>query len=187
MRKLLLVGIAFLLAFCVYTQDAVRGTQWGMSLDEVREIEEAKLIQEKPDRLIYDTKIADMDAFVIYTFHQDKLKDAGYIFHQDHSNKNVYIDDYDKTKNLLTKKYGNPDSAEVVWHNDLYADDPDQYGFAVSIGHLELISIWENDEQVIYCSLRGDNYTIAHTIRYDSKELAKEARSAEEKSTLEEL
>ena len=65
-----------------------RKTQWGMSVPEVKESETAKLSWElrapvltlKEDRLGFRTTVEGLEAFIGYTFVDNRLQEAKYLF-----------------------------------------------------------------------------------------------------------
>ena len=161
-----------------------RNVKWGMSEAEVRAQEQAKLVHEKENIVGYEEKIADLDCYVAYIFTLDKLVRAKYIIQETHTNANDHILDYSALKRLLSIKYGRPTRDETVWRNDLYKDDSDQYGFAVSMGHLLYYSIWKTSETEITLTLGGDNFEFTHGIEYVSKALEHLEDEARETETL---
>ena len=88
-----------------------------------------------------------------------------------HTNKNLYINDYESLKEILTKKYGKPEIDKVIWKNDLFKSAKQDWGTAISIGHLEYFSSWETPTTYINLGLNGDNYKISLTLGYESREL----------------
>ena len=57
----------------------------------------------------------------------------------------------------------------IDWRNTLYADSEEDYGRAVSLGHLELFAAWDTPSTDISCSLEGDNYEVKLSVLYRSK------------------
>jgi hypothetical protein len=37
-----------------------------------------------------------------------------------------------------------------VWSNSLFKEDPDNYGLAIAMGHLQIASLWELEDVTIY-------------------------------------
>lgn len=155
-----------------------RNNSWGDSLVLVKSKEEYDLIQEEPGFLVYKGRLAGMDMLLGYFFTQNKLSTGKYLVSEDHSNKNDYIIDYEKLKNLLIQKYGKPKEDEKFWKNDLYQDDYSQWGFAISLGHLIYYSTFQNEMTEIILMLSGENYKIDLRIEFKSVEL----KGLEEKS-----
>jgi len=148
-----------------------RKTNWGMSKEQVKATENMKPDLEEDNVLAYKVKINGDDYFCAYSFLKDKLHNAGYAFAEKHTNRNLYIDDYKKLKELLIKQYGKPLTDRTTWDSDLYKDDRSEWGFAVSLGHLSYGATWETSATYITLGLNGDNYKINLLLAYDSKEL----------------
>lgn len=89
----------------------------------------------------------------------------------EHTNKDLYIEDYEGLKEILTKKYGKPVLDKVTWKNDLFKSAKQDWGTAISIGHLEYFSSWETSTTFINLGLDGDNYKIRLVLGYYSREL----------------
>lgn len=147
-----------------------RGVDWGMSRAEVRKNEKSDPDADEDLGLLYTTSVNGLDANLLYMLIEDKLIKANYNITESHSNKYLYITDYNKLKELLTTKYGEPTEDKVFWFDDLYKDDPSDWGLAVSIGHLTQIATFETEEADIGVILKGDNYSVDLVIEYISKE-----------------
>lgn len=152
-----------------------RDVQWGMSVNKVKEIEKTKLISEQKgykDILIYSDSLMGLDCHVGYVFVNDKLVRSKYIITQKHTNKNEYIYDYDRLKKILIDKYGEPEwtknNDDKTWLNSLFKGSPEDWGKAVSAGHLVYSSEWHTPKSKIGLSLSGDNFEIELVIEYKS-------------------
>lgn len=72
---------------------------------------------------------------------------------------------------MLIKKYGKTIlDNDQKWFNDLYKDDYQQWGFAISLGHLSYNSSWRTPKTKIDLVLSGDNYEISLVIEYTSNQ-----------------
>ena len=171
-----------------------RKTKWGNSVEKVKSSEAPTILLGDGNTLITRGSVAGLECTIGYCFVNGKLWRGVYAFSETHSNKNMFITDYNSIKDILIEKYGEPeglamiDSAlkrfpensnlkylegGMVWLNDLYADDKSQYGLAVSIGHLTYYCEWEIGDTKIHMVLSGDNYNINHILVYYSKSLEK--------------
>jgi len=148
-----------------------RETYWGMSKEQVKATENKSPDLEKENSLLYNVNIGGEEYYCVYNFLEDSLYNSGYVFSGKHTNKNIYIDDYKKLKDILIKEYGKPKSDRMTWDNDLYKDDRSEWGFAVSLGHLSYGNIWETSNTYITLGLNGDNYKINLIVSYDSRKL----------------
>jgi hypothetical protein len=164
-----------------------RKANWGMTMGEVREIEKAKFFQEDDLFLAYEGKLSGFAVYIVYIFVDNKLVRAKYAINEEHLNGNDYIADYKALKELLTKKYDKPIEDEQHWKSDLYKDDPQQWGFAVSMGDLVYYSTWELMSTTISMYLTGDNFKTQHMVEYVSKELGVLEEKKNENKALDDL
>lgn len=167
-----------------------RKTRWGMSVAEVKASEGNILIADGPkdiydNILVYKGMIARLPTLINYFFISGQLVQASYALNVKHSNENLYIEDFNNIKNVLISKYGHPIEDSVIWKDDTYKNDPEDYGFAISVGDLALQNMWKTSSTEIYLTLRGDNYHINIAIPYMSTRLKSliesKEKSAEER------
>ncbi len=185
MKKILLIAVLLLVAYSLFAQ--FRNTKWGMSIDEVKQTENSEPTYDKDNMLGYDDQLLEFDVFCFYIFVDNQLVRAKYAINEKHSNDNLYIDDYNKLKEALNKKYKTAILDTNLWKNDLYKDDRSHRGFAVSLGHLVCFATWETQDTDIFLVLRGDNYDIDLVLEYTSKELTgleEKQREKEQESKL---
>ncbi|MHC4523317.1 MAG: hypothetical protein ACYSWY_07545 [Planctomycetota bacterium] len=146
-----------------------RQARWGMSKEQVKGAEKkAEFVDEDEELLLYKGTLAGFDVSIVYVFVSGQLVRGAYFTDRTHSNKNNYISDYHKLKALLAKKYGLPTSSHIWWRNDRYQDSPQDWGLAISIGHLQYNTIWITKSTKIELSLTGNNDEIQNGIIYDN-------------------
>jgi DNA repair exonuclease SbcCD ATPase subunit len=117
---LLILAISTLILFAEEVKYDFRKTNWGMSKEQVKATEDKKPNFEDNTMLRYEVTISEKDFECAYLFLEDKLYGSGYLFFGEHTNKNLYIDDYEELKEILTKEYGKPKIDKVTWKNDLF-------------------------------------------------------------------
>lgn len=161
-----------------------RKTRWGMSMEQVKASESLKVAQTEKNMLAYRTNIIGKNVFIIYYFVHNKLFQARYALLDSHTNKNDFITDYNDFKKILTRKYGIPDQDRTIWRNDLYKNDPSNWGMAVIVGNLVYISNWQTHDTEITCLLGGDNFKATCGVEYKSKKLEQLERKAAEKNAI---
>jgi len=168
MKRLLFI-LLFWYPSILYSQD-FKTFYWGDSSAKIKSMEKSKLILDGGDKLLtYESEISNLKPTLSYYFKNNKLSSVLYTFTEEHSNKNLYIEDYEKTKALLTEKYGEPSKVKEEWRSDLFKGDKQYYGLAISKGDLELNAIWKLDRTYIVCRIFGDNGNIDHGIFYSDK------------------
>jgi len=153
-----------------------RDTRWGMSKNQVFELEGRPTHHEKSyglETIKYRKKAIGLDCSIEFIFAGNKLIKAKYIFLEEHKHKNQYISDYKKIKDWLTEKHGMAQGSNVTWRNDLYKEDYSNWGLAVSLGHLEYGSLWKNQEVEIFLSLSGENNKLSLKTEYKGLRIRK--------------
>lgn len=148
-----------------------RNVLWGMTMEEVMaaETEAALTVLADQPVLVGDCIVAGRKARLFYQFASSHLREAFYAFEDAHTNRNLYIDDFEDLRELLALKYGEPLIDTAIWKRNLYRNDPDEWGRAVVIGDVTFRAEWETPRTRIILSLGGDNYEARHFLGYVSK------------------
>ncbi len=149
-----------------------RSTTWGMSSDKVKEVETivTEIDGNLGERILVSNSVINgLEALVAYYIIEDTLYKARYVINEDYTNRNQFVDDYKSISAILSTKYGYQ-SIYYDWSDELYKDDRSDYGFAVSLGHLKLITNFKDDTTEIFHLLEGNDYEISHILEYRSKE-----------------
>lgn len=177
------VGIAVAIAcsLAAVAAQGFRGNPWGSSTAYVKTHESFSLIKDEPYSLWFTGQVAGFDSAAWYEFipGNDELAQAGYAFLQDHSNPNLYIDDYHKLQDILTSKYGTPDVDTIDWKDDLYKGDQANYGMGVAMGHMVFITKWTTTTEDIGLVLSGDNADVSLGMLYRSHRYYPELEAAQ--------
>jgi hypothetical protein len=149
-----------------------RKVHFGITIDSCKDIETASFGEEselKGLKLVtYSTSVFDLNAILVYIFAKDTLTRAKYSFTDSYVSQNNYIKDYLAIKEKLTEKYGKPLKDEKIWIDDLYKDNPNDYGMAVSAGHLVYYAKYDLDCMNITVLLKGENFKISISVEYSS-------------------
>jgi len=162
MKKLFI--LLALLPMMSLAQTDFRNVNWGMSKEQVQKLETAELIKDSPN-LYYKTRVNGLECYLVFYFTNGELSGASYSFLQEHSNKNDFIDDYKSIKSILTDKYGSG-LEDIDWKNDLFKNDEQHYGLAISTGDLKYTTHWKDEKVKILLSLEGENYKISLSVDY---------------------
>lgn len=153
-----------------------RGYDWGTSKEEIMKNEitsdmvaDVDYLEEDDGLLINGQSVAGLDALVLYNFIDNGLDSGVYSITEKHTNKTDYYRDYEDLVKKYTDKYGTPVIDQAQWKDDLYKDDPDDWGMAVAVGDVTFVSKWEKaDGSTTGIMLKGDNYEINLAIIYQS-------------------
>lgn len=172
--KYILMVTFLLLTVDSYAQ--FRVTEWGNSIEEVKEKEVAEYQIELEERglttLSFKGTVMNKDVSINYSFIRDTLFNATYHFNETYTDNKAYLDQFNDVKNILNEEYGLPLVTKFIWSNETYKGNENMYGYALAKGHLEIISLWESDTTIIGNYVASNDNEIKHLIDYKSKKFA---------------
>lgn len=166
--------------------EGFRKASWGSSKASIKATEEQSW-SESDDVLTFDTSMGGLSSRAVFIFIDDQLVRAKYIVTETYQNGNKYIVALEALKELLMKKYGTPREDNSYWTDDLYKNDPDEWGMAVGGGDLSRYVMWDTAATSICLALTGENYDITLQIEYSAKAFTELEKSRTEASQLEDL
>ena len=142
-----------------------RSTDWGMSVQEVKENEpvqsswdlQAPVLGDYEKRVAYHTQIEGIAAALTYTFYDNHLGQAKYVFEPQHEDAVEYVQDFHTVKSWISHSYGSPVFVQEIWLDTLYQYDQSLWGQAVKRGHLVMVAEWKNPGTDIVLVLDGGN------------------------------
>jgi len=153
-----------------------QSTDWGMTSQEVKINEPVQpswelrspVLENYEQRVAYHSQIEGIDTSLTYTFYEDKLAQANYLFEPKHDDVVEYVQDFHTVKNWISQSYGTPTSVQEIWLDPLYQYDQSLWGQAVMRGHLKMVAEWRNDTTQITLLLDGGDDTIGLMADFDS-------------------
>ena len=154
-----------------------RDINWGVPPEVIRQAIALEPIVDTNDLIIYRDRVGNLEAELVFSLVNNCYVRAGYMFTEDHSNRNLFLKDYECIGELLETKYGKPFMKDVNWRDDLYVDDESEYGFAVSKGDLQFATMWSIGSMRISHMLSGDNFDIRHNVLYSTEDTQKLERA----------
>jgi hypothetical protein len=145
-----------------------RSTDWGMSVQEVKENEpiqstwelQSPVLADFERRVAYHTQIEGIEAGLTYTFYQDHLGQAKYVFEPQHEDAVEFVNDFHTVKSWVSQSYGSPTSSQEIWLDTLYQYDKSLWGQAIKRGHLVMVAEWKNPGTDIVLVLDGGDDTV---------------------------
>lgn len=174
-NKIILAFVLLLPAGFLFAQNKTdyRAFNWGTSFYQVQSSETAKFIaSDKDDMLEYNDLLGGYDCNVFYTFNEDqKLIGGSYFFTKKYTNPQLFIQDFNIFKGLLTEKYGKPSSETESWTNNTTQQEKQNYGLAIADGSLVLSTKWITDRSIIQIILNSANKQPILHIHYIAKSL----------------
>lgn len=164
-----------------------RQTTWGMSPAEVIAAEGKDPDATQDGMLFYGDTVGGSDVVAVYIFVEDKLVRAAYVSDESYTNANNYIREYRKFLDLLTQKYGAPEKEDTYWSQEMFRDNPSNYGTALQMGHAVWEASWSTSRSDVLLQLSGGNYEATLKIQYVSKGLKHLEEQARQKDAAESL
>lgn len=153
-----------------------RSTDWGMSVQEVKENEpvqsswelESPVLEGFEKRVAYHTQIEGIGAALTYTFYEDHLGQAKYVFEPQHEDAADFVNDFQTVESWISQSYGLPTSVQEIWLDTLYQYDKSLWGQAIKRGHLVMVAEWKNPGTDIVLVLDGGDDTVGLVADFSS-------------------
>jgi hypothetical protein len=149
-----------------------RKMSWGMGMEEISALEPLASREAGADTLFLEGQIIGLSCLIVYSFAMGRLVSGRYVFTVEHSNLNHFISDYERLKDSLAKKYGRAVDDGPYWSNDLFQDSRQEWGTALSVGHVVYFCEWSTPKTKLLLMLRGDNHEINFSLNYSSTKYA---------------
>lgn len=143
-----------------------RGYAWGTSVDEIKASEGTPDYEDDESLGYTGVEVAGNDAYAYYFFNNESLYKGGYAIINNYVDETKHIDDFMALKSLLTEKYGQPHTDDVVWLDDLWKENSADWGIALISGDLQYTARWSVETTDITLSLSGENYSINFLLIY---------------------
>ena len=150
------------------TSSDFRNVKWGISVEQVKQTEKLRLLEEGKESLKYDYTLIGMKCDILYHFKAGKLTSARYTIQQKHHDPALFNKDFVSLKKHLRLMYGAPATIQDNWKNDQFKSDESKWGFAASIGFLTRLVTWRTGETKVALQMEGQNHEIFITIKYAS-------------------
>ena len=182
-----------------------RTTDWGMSPQEVKENEPVQsswelrspVLSDFEQRIAYHTQIEGIEAALTYTFYQNHLGQAKYVFEPKHEDAVEFVNNFHTVESWISQSYGDPTSVQEIWLDTLYQYDKSLWGQAVKRGHLVMVAEWNNPGTDITLVLDGGNdevglvadftsTTFAVPVSLDTESQEEHAETVIEETTIQE-
>jgi hypothetical protein len=190
MKMLVMVWALCMAAISHAPAQDFRGFSWGTPISSVQAAEKSPFITKvNNDELTYRDILGGSDCEVIYIFNDnDKLASGLYVFTKKYSNPQLYLQEYNKFKDLLSEKYGKPAIESETWNNsNNSASEKQNYGQAVADGKLTLSTIWNTDRSYIKIILPTNDKHPVLQIHYTTRSLDELENKVELENALKKL
>ena len=118
--KFLLIFCSLIITIniCSFSQPDVRNVRWGMTKQEVKEIEmNLNIVWDHENDITYETILSDNKVLLNYSFLYDHLMQVDYMFLTYDLNKDEYLKYYSELRKILIDKYGKPyEETDTTFH-----------------------------------------------------------------------
>ncbi len=152
-----------------------RNVTWGMDTIQVRNSETSQFLYSKNSSLIFQGKLSDFDAKVVYDFSSsNQLYQAFYLITLNSKTPALYVKNYQMLQELLTKKYAEPKSRSAFTINGKIITQ-DEWASNLISDNLNLETHWKTGRTDITLFLYSINDELCIEIRYTSIDFLKKA------------
>ena len=122
--------------------------------------------------LSHEDYVGGIETTIAYIFLENKFSSGAYDFDR----FNVFKSADDRYKDFKSISYNLNDKYEMVenntWHDDSYKDDPNKYGFALRLGHVDFSENYSKDKTMIVHSIKKSEGKYSHNVFYFSPSMA---------------
>ncbi|HPW18204.1 MAG TPA: hypothetical protein PLP83_07470 [Candidatus Aminicenantes bacterium] len=132
---------------------------WGMGRESIVRIEGRPLAVEEAgamEFIRYRREVCGKRCLIIYALANRRLVSARISLIENYADKDRYIADYNKIRDYLNRKIGEPRFDNVIWKDRSYAERGETLGVAVTTGSLSLSSEWVTGDTGLRLSLTGE-------------------------------
>jgi hypothetical protein len=137
--------------------------QWGQSEDGILKVEGRPLSRDMSGDMAflhYHRDVLGKRCLLTYVLIGRKLASVRVHLLERYANKDRYVADYNKIREFLSAKIGEPRYDNVVWKDRAYAERGESLGQAITSGSLSLSSEWAFQGMGLRISLTGANSEI---------------------------
>lgn len=127
-----------------------RNASWLMEREAVRSSEDLPILSDDEKVLTRFTTIQDLEVVLGYFFGEDGLFEGGaYFFDLGSGNTPQQMAAYRMVRASLLATFGEPLRTRLIWHDETYKGDADNWLTAVRLGHVSMEAFWHVDGTII--------------------------------------
>jgi len=152
-------------------QPAPKTIEWGMkSGDLARLLGNPSRVrsQEGTKIFCYQRRVMGRGCRIEHVFRRDHLIKTRYIFLDEYPQQTRYIEEYLRLNAEFSQRYGEPEEEKKLWHDPVLKNNPQEWGQAISLGHLSYQTRWQLSSTEIVLSLAGSKSQIMLELLYSS-------------------
>ena len=173
MKRTILIAAIFFVSIVSSGQGKFRGLNWGSSVSDLKakypNVEWHTDTDENAELYVTEDNVEGIEAMIVYAFIENKLQIGGYTFTEEYKSNNSFYEDFKTISKILNDKYDM--EYKEKWNDTRYKDEPNEIGYALGMGYVEIRESYEDDNTRIVHYISGKNYgAIQHQLNYFSKE-----------------
>jgi hypothetical protein len=137
----------------------IPAVMWGMGRESIVKIEGRPLAVEEAgalEFLRYRRDVCGKRCLIIYVLASQRLVSVRVHLTENYADKDRYVADYNRIRDFLNRKIGEPRFDNVIWKDRAYAERGETLGAAVTTGSLSLSSEWVSGDTGLRLSLTGE-------------------------------
>ena len=145
------------------TGEPMPTVEWGKTKADILRAEGRPIAREVSgglEFLSYSRDLLGKKCLLAYVLNDEKLVAVRLHLLEKYADKNRYIVDYNKIRDFLNEKVGEPRYDNVVWRDRAYAEKTEDWGKALSSGGVSLSSEWVFHGTGLRLSLTGENNNV---------------------------
>lgn len=145
------------------TNELMPKVEWGKTKADILGAEGRPLARDVSgglEFLSYSRDLLGKKCLLAYVLNDEKLVAIRLHLLEKYADKNRYIADYNKIRDFLNEKVGEPRYDNVVWRDLVHAEKTEDWGKALSSGGVSLSSEWVFRGTGLRLSLTGENNEI---------------------------
>ncbi len=154
-----------------------RNLKWGMTKDEVINVEGSGARETKENTLYY-TRVREEEypADAEYTFIDNKLAQGIFYIKENKDGGSITLDDYDELVNSLKDRYGDPDIIDLRFaSDDLKTDDREEMMNLIKTNQFNYKTGWDLDKTELSVVLFNKDNAVCIGLRYKDKNVTIDA------------
>lgn len=162
----------------ILDQADVRGFIWGLPPSIIKAEEKSIFVEEADDgTLFYVDNIRGIKSSITYEFEYNKLNRVSIFSENEYPKPQDRIDDFVKIKRDLDQRFGVPTEENFDWKKDTDKKYPDQWGWTVYRGDLDITITWKNVDTLVTAYLGSpEPYDPVLFVTYEDRK-AKQAKA----------
>jgi len=155
------------------SEDVVRGFLWGLSKQFITDNEIGTFVGEDNDILFFLDNVLGLRSTIGYEFQDDKLLRVRIFNERNYLKQQDRIEDLLAYQSILEERYGEPRTENFTWRSEYEKNFPQNWGWAVYRGNLDIEILWQTKESNVVLALRSaEKYKPKMSVTFEDNKMA---------------